>query len=127
MRSSKYAIKAILLLLILTFPFLSNAREEQHMVRGAKAESQGDYKRAITEYELALSEDPYDVDLYLSVGNIYRFKLNDTDNAFRVYQKGLELMPHSFLLNKAIMYSYFEQKDLRNGIRYYKILAELTL
>ena len=44
---------------------------------------------AISHYEKAIALNPHDVHLYLSVGHIHQYELNDKKKAIEVYNRGL--------------------------------------
>jgi tetratricopeptide (TPR) repeat protein len=96
-----------------------------YVARGALLEEQGKYEKAINEYERALEIDPNFVELYVSIGNIYNFKLNKKNEAIEIYKSGLQRFPNDFSLNLNIMYVYFDLNDLDNGIKHYKKLSTI--
>ena len=68
-------------------PSYSSADEDIYIIRGAVAEKKGNFKEAIIEYKKALNENPMFIELYISIGNIYRHKLKNTSEAIDIYLK----------------------------------------
>lgn len=118
---SRSIIIAMLLILV---PLPIYADELTYIKRGTSAEKKGQFKKAIIEYEKALSENPNLTELYVGIGFIYRHKLHDLNKAIETYLRGLEVTPDDFDLNLNVMYSYFEINDLQNGKKYYKLLSK---
>lgn len=111
------------------FCFVSSSQlcafEHSHVMKGSLAEKRGEYEVAIQEYKNEIAKNPNFIELYISIGNIYRFKLKNTSKAIQIYLCGLEVAPNSFDLNLNIMYCHFEQGDFNKGIKHYNILAYL--
>ena len=103
----------------------SQADEWEHIAKGSLLLKQGKIQEAISEYEEAINENPHLVDAYGSLGYVYQYKLKDYPKAIKTYLIGLEYAPHDYDLNLNIMYSYFDQGDLNNGIKHYKLLASI--
>ena len=110
---------------VFLIPWSSNASESLYMMRGALAEKNGNYGEAIKEYEKALTENPDFIDLYNTIGHIYRYKLEDNEKAIEVYLRGLKISPYDFGLNRNLMYSFFDQDNLDDGIKQYRKLSDL--
>ena len=118
--------KSILIYVLVSIqPLPSSASQSLHMMRGALAEKDGRYAEAITEYEKALSEDPDNMELYNSIAHLYRYKLKNNEKAIEVYLKGLKLSPRDFSLNRGLMYAYFDEGKIDDGIVQYRTLSNI--
>ena len=95
------------------------------MIKGIRAEEKGEYNEAIKNYKKVLSENPNFIDLYSTIGRIYRFKLKDNNKAIRICLKGLEIEPYNFNLNRSLMYIYFSQEKFDDGIKQYLLLSNI--
>ena len=105
--------------------FSSSANEKLYMIKGISAEKKGEYREAIKEYKKVLSENPNFIELYNTIGRLYRYKLKDNQKAIPIYLKGLKIAPYNFSLNRSLMYLYFDQGNLDDGIKHYKILSDI--
>ena len=112
-------------LLCLFCTFIVEAVEYDHIGRGTFYLKQGKVKKAIKEFEKEIEENPHLVDAYLTLGNLYQFKLKDNQKAIEVYLKGLKQSPIDYDLNLNIMYVYFDQEEIYDGFKHYVILANV--
>ena len=117
--------KVIIFAFVFLLALSSNANESLYMSKGIRAEKKGEYREAIREYKKALSENPNFIELYNTIGRLYRYKLKDNQKAIQIYLKGLKIEPYNFGLNRSLMYLYFDQGKLDDGIEQYKILSSI--
>lgn len=103
----------------------SQAYEYEHLGKGDLFRKQGKLQEAKREYEKEISENPHLVDAYHSLGYLYQHELKNVQKAIEVYLKGLKIEPNNYGLNLNIMYAYFNQGDINNGIKHYKLLANI--
>ena len=111
--------------IVFLLPLNAGASESLYMMSGALAEKNGNYREAIKEYEKALSESPNLIELYNTIGHLYRYRLKNNEKAIEVYLKGLKISPSDFSLNRNLMYLYFDQGNLDGGIKQYKTLSDI--
>ncbi len=116
---------SVIIFILFKIPIYSIADEYIYIIQGAKAEEKGEFEEAIIAYEKALDQNPERLELYTSIGYIYRRKLKNNSKAIEVYKKGLKYGPRNFGLNRSLMYAYFEKGDLDNGIKQYKLLPDI--
>lgn len=109
----------------MTTNVLAYSDEWDHILSARSFEEQKKFNAAVAEYEKAIIENPTLVFLYKILGDLYKTKLNNYNKAIETYQKGLEIDKKDFSLNLKIMYSYFDQHDILNGINHYKILSKI--
>ena len=77
----------------------SQVAEDYHTAVGAFAEKIKWHDIAISQYEKAIALNSRKVDLYLGVGKIYQYKLNDKKKAVEVYNRGLSYAPTDYGMN----------------------------
>jgi tetratricopeptide (TPR) repeat protein len=103
----------------------ASADKFQHMAKGDLFLKQGNLNSAIREYEKAIAEAPNFVEAYNSLGLVYQYEIKDYSKAIEVYSKGLTIAPNNYSLNINIMYSYFSERDIDNGIKHYETLSTI--
>ena len=103
----------------------SQVAEDYHIVMGSLAEKFKWHKIAISQYEKAIALNPRNVPLYLSVGHIYQYELNDKNKAIEVYNRGLSYAPTDYGMNLNIMYAYFDISDFEKAIKKYVVLSKI--
>ena len=94
------------------------------IARGQEYEKAGKYQEAIAEYEKAMTEDPTNKHPYMSLGQIYQYKFNNSKKAIDYYKKGLSFAPKNYDMNLSIMYAYFNVGDFKNALETYVILSK---
>jgi tetratricopeptide (TPR) repeat protein len=100
--------------------------EYVHIKKGDLAEKEGNFILALEQYDKALKIDPKKYWVYLTVGKIYREKLENTEAAIENYRTGLEHLPSNFLLSRALMYTYFEAGLIKEGMETYENIAKIN-
>lgn len=95
------------------------------LAQGQEFEKSGKYQEAIEVYEKAMREDPRNAHVYMSIGHIYQYKLNDKKKAIEFYKRGLAYAPNDHGMSLNIMYAYFDVGDFDNAIKTYKMLSKM--
>ena len=66
-----------------------------HIRKGGALASNGQFRKAIAEYEQALELDPHHADIHYNLGVIYDDELQENEKAVQHYRKYLELRPRA--------------------------------
>ncbi len=97
--------------------------ESSHQVLGYKYAASGQYKKAISEYELAAKDKP-SKDIYFNLGFLYSKQGLDQE-AIASYQKVLELDPNDKETNYHLYQIYKKLADETTAQKYYSKFQEL--
>lgn len=95
------------------------------LAQGQQYEKIGKYQEALAEYESAMREDPRNEHVYMSLGLIYQYKLNDKKKAIEFYKKGIGYAPNNYGMSLNLMYAYFDVGDFGNAVRLYEQVSNM--
>ena len=117
----------VLIIISILIPAFSCANELSALLilaKGQKYEKSGKFQEAIAEYEKALRVDPRSKHVYMSLGHIYQYGLNDKNKAIEYFKKGLTYAPNDYDISLNIMYAYFDVGDFKNALNTYELLSK---
>ena len=121
----------IIIILITTsilIPAFSCANELSALIilaKGQEYEKLGNFQEAIAAYEKALKVDPRSKHVYMSLGHIYQYGLNDKNKAIEYFKLGLAQAPNDYDISLNILYAYFDVGDFKNALKTYELLSKL--
>lgn len=95
------------------------------LAQGQEYEKLGKYQEALAEYESAMREDPINKHVYMSLGYIYQYELNDKKKAIEFYKKGIDYAPNDYGMSFNLMYAYFDIGDFDSAMRLYERLSSM--
>jgi tetratricopeptide (TPR) repeat protein len=113
------------MILIPDFAFADETLILLKIAQGQEYEKAGKFQEAIAEYEKAMNEDPNSKYPYMSLGQIYQYKFNNSKKAIEYYKRGLSFAPKDYDMNLSIMYAYFHNCDFENALDTYVILSKI--
>ncbi|MBN1187953.1 MAG: tetratricopeptide repeat protein [Bacteroidales bacterium] len=122
---SRYLIKVISAIIIISFWGSLNAQTNNLIELGALEEQKSNYGLAIDYYKKALEKNN-NPSLYIKIGNIFEENFKDNDKALDVYKKGLDQFPMNFDLNTATMRLLLINDQIDEGIEKYIFLSKIN-
>jgi len=91
---------------------------EDYFSEGLDQSSNGNFKAAISKFDLVIQQNQYLKDPYIQMGNCYEY-LNQHDSAIKIYGRLLELYPDNTAANYYSGVSKYRQQKYGEAIYYY--------
>jgi tetratricopeptide (TPR) repeat protein len=98
--------------------FLGCKNAEDYFSEGLELSSTGYVREAISKFNHAIQENPYQKDAYLQMGICYTY-LNQEDSAIRTYQKLLSLYPENTAANYYSGVAKYKLQKFREAVLYF--------
>jgi tetratricopeptide (TPR) repeat protein len=91
---------------------------EDYFSEGLDQSSNGNFKEAISKFDLAIQQNQYLKDPYIQMGNCYEY-LNQHDSAIKIYSRLMDLYPDNTAANYYSGVSKYRQQKYTEAIYYY--------
>jgi tetratricopeptide (TPR) repeat protein len=98
--------------------FLGCKNAEDYFSEGLELSSTGYVREAISKFDHAIQENPYQKDAYLQMGICYTY-LNQEDSAIRTYRKLLLLYPENTAANYYSGVARYKQQKFREAVLFF--------
>lgn len=98
---------------------------EERFKKANEFAQQGEFQKAIAEYEAILQEDPDNVSVLTNLGVAY-YQVGQLDNAIAWYQKALSLAPKDADIHSNLAAAYVQSNQLDKALGEYLTAVQLN-
>jgi tetratricopeptide (TPR) repeat protein len=98
---------------------------EEHFQQGNEYAQNGEFDKAIAEYEAVLDKEPDNVSALSNLGVVY-YNTGELDKAISQYEKAIDLSPEDADIHSNLAAAYVQREQLDKALELYLAAIELN-